>query len=145
MKWILAALGAALLAVATLQPWFHAHTVHGSATMSVWGHWSHGGPIDARLVPLPVGLLICAPAVWMVIAAMRDRFGHAFLGSVTTAVLAMLAIALKQRVATSVPGGDAVFVNLGLAPQIVLALALTATLCGWYLFARTELRDKPTA
>ncbi|OBJ71112.1 hypothetical protein [Mycobacterium sp. 1274756.6] len=143
MKWIFAAIGVALVAVAALQPWFHARTLDGTAVMSAWGHWSRDGAIDARLAPIPVGLLICAPAVWMLVAALRDRYGQAFLGAVLSAVGSMLAIALRQRVAASAPGGDAVFVSLGWAPTIVLILALAAAVVGWYLFARTELRDPP--
>lgn len=143
MKWIFAALGAALVAVAGLQPWFHARTLDGTAVMSVWGHWTRYGDIDARLFPVPVGLVICAPAVWMLVAALRDRYGQAFLGAVVSAVLSLLTIALRQRVAASAAGGDAVFVSLGWAPTVVLVLALAAAIVGWYLFARTELRDPP--
>ena len=143
MRWILTALGAALVVVAALGTWFEAYSLTGSATMAAWGHWSRTGAIDAQLRPIPVGLAICVPAGWAVFAALRHRYGQAFVGTLLTAVASVLTVALKQRVAASAPGGDAVFVTLGGAPQIVLGLALAAAVCSWYLFARTELRDRP--
>lgn len=143
MKLILAALGAALVAVAALGTWFQATTLTGSATMSAWGQWSRTGAIDADLRLVPIGLVICIPAGWAAVAALRPRYGQAFLATIVTAVLSVLTVALKQRVAASAPGGDAVFVVLGPAPQIVLGLALAAAVCSWYLYARTELRERP--
>ncbi|MCV7249854.1 hypothetical protein H7J07_16770 [Mycobacterium koreense] len=145
MRWVLAGLGVAAIAVALTQPWFGAATVGGAATLTGWGHWSVQEAIEARLVPVPLGLTVAAPLVWVVVAAVRSRFGQAFIGSVAAVALTGLGIALHQRVAASVPGGDAVFVSLGSAPALVLGLTLVATVCAWYLFARTELRDPPTS
>jgi len=144
MKWLLTALGAAAAAVALVQPWFYASTLTGTATLTGWGHWSAGDAIEARLAPVPLGLLVAAPLVWVVVAAVRNRFGQAFVGAVAAAALTGLGIALHQRVAGSVTGGDAVFVSLAPAPALVLGLTLIGTVCAWYLFARTDLRDPPT-
>jgi hypothetical protein len=143
-KWGITALGALLVAV-TLFPWFSAHNDYGSARMTGWGVWTTTGEIDASLRPLPLALLVYLPAGVMVYGALRGAFGAAVVGAMATFVAGLLPFMLKPAVDRHVPGRSAVAVDVAAAPQLVVAVALLASVVCWIGYARCVLRPAPRA
>jgi len=143
-KWGITALGALLVAV-TLFPWFSAHNDYGSAQMTGWGGWTTTGEIDASLRPLPLALLVYLPAGVMIYGALRGAFGAAVVGAMATFVAGLLPFMLKPAVDRHVPGRSAVAVDVAAAPQLVVAVALLASVVCWIGYARCVLRPAPRA
>ncbi|MDT5104932.1 MAG: hypothetical protein QOI25_2445 [Mycobacterium sp.] len=143
-KWGITALAALLVAV-TLLPWFSAHNDYGSAQMTGWGAWTTTGEIDASLRPLPLALLVYLPAGVMIYGALRGAFGAAVVGAMATFVAGLLPFMLKPAVDRHVPGRSAVAVDVAAAPQLVVAVALLASVVCWIGYARCVLRPAPRA
>jgi hypothetical protein len=143
-KWGITSLGALLVAV-TLFPWFSAHNDYGSAQMTGWGVWTTTGEIDASLRPLPLALLVYLPAGVMVYGALRGAFGAAVVGAMAIFVAGLLPFMLKPAVDRHVPGRSAVAVDVAAAPQLVVAVALLASVVCWIGYARCVLRPAPRA
>jgi hypothetical protein len=141
-KWAIAALGALLVAV-TLLPWYSAHNDGGSAQMAGWGVWTTTGEIDASLRPMPLALLVYLPTGVMVYGALRGAFGIAVIGAMATFVAGLLPFMLEPAVDRHAPGGSAVAVDAATAPQLVVAVALIASIACWIGFARCVLRPAP--
>ncbi|MDT5127423.1 MAG: hypothetical protein QOH54_3067 [Mycobacterium sp.] len=143
-KWAIVALGA-LLVAATLFPWFSVHNDDGSAQMTGWGGWTTTGHIDASLRPLPLDLLVYLTAGVMIYGALRGAFGVAVVGAMATFVAGLLPFMLKPAVDRHAPGRSAVAVEIAAAPQLVVAVALVASIVCWIGFARCVLRPSPRA
>jgi hypothetical protein len=143
-KWAITALGALLVAV-TLFPWFSAHNDYGSAQMTGWDAWTTTGEIDASLRPVPLALLVYLPAGVMIYGALRGAFGAAVVGAMATFVAGLLPFMLKPAVDRHVPGRSAVAVDVAAAPQLVVAVALLASVVCWIGYARCVLRPAPRA
>jgi hypothetical protein len=143
-KWAIVALGALLVAV-TFFPWFSVHNDDGSAQMTGWGGWTTTGHIDASLRPLPLALLVYLTACVMIHGALRGAFGVAVVGAMATFVAGLLPFMLKPAVDRHVPGRSAVAVEIAAAPQLVVAVALVASIVCWIGFARCVLRPSPRA
>jgi hypothetical protein len=132
-----------IIAVATLWPWYAAHTVAGSATLAGWGTWHTAGDLNASLRPLPLGVLACLPAGFMIYSALNSRFGAALIGAMATVAVAILPFMTEGLVDRRLPGGDSVAVDIAGAPVLVLALGLVVTLMCWIGYARWVLRARP--
>lgn len=136
-------LGVLAIVVATVTPWFAAHTVGGSATLAGWGSWRITGDLNASLRPLPLAVLVYLPAGLMVYGAWRRQFGAALIGGLGTVAAAALPFGIKATVDRRVPGSDSVAVSLGVAPLSVLAIGLLVTTVCWIGYARFVLRAAP--
>lgn len=144
MRYAVVVMGAALVAVSVVFPWYEALAVNGSAVMAGWGGWSETG-IDAHLLAFPVAVLIWLPAVWMTVSAVRRRYGWAALAASVVMALGILAYVLRDRFAWHRDGGGAVYIEVLSGPRWVFSLGLVATFLGWFLFSRTVLRARPTS
>ena len=144
-KWTIVVLGAVIVAVATLWPWYAVRAGAGSATLTGWGTWHVAGELNASLRPLPLGVLACLSAGFMAFSAARERFGAALIGAMATVASALLPLMTEALVDRRLPGGDSVAVDLAAAPLLVLAFGLVATLVCWIGYARRVLRAAPQA
>jgi hypothetical protein len=136
-------LGALAILVATLQPWYVAHAVGGSADMAGWGAWSTTGVVDASLRTLPLAVLVYLTAGLLIYGAVRGSFGIAVVGAMATVAVAILPVMLLPAVDKHVPGSAAVGIDVASAPGFVLAIALLATVASWIAYARCVLRARP--
>ncbi|WP_319450423.1 MULTISPECIES: hypothetical protein [unclassified Mycobacterium] len=134
-----------VIAVATVCPWYIATTVGGSATLAGWGAWTAAGDLNASLRPLPLAVLAYLPAGFMIVSALRDRFGAALIGAMATVAAAILPFMTEALVDRRLPGGESVAVDVGPAPVLVLAFALVVFVVCWIGYARRVLRAAPRA
>jgi hypothetical protein len=134
-----------IIAVATLWPWYAAHTVAGSATLAGWGTWHTAGDLNAHLRTLPLAVLAYLPAGLMIFSAVKSWFGAALIGATATVAAAILPFMTKATVDRRLPGGDSVAVDIAAAPMLVLALGLVVTAVCWIGYARRVLRAAPRA
>jgi hypothetical protein len=132
-----------IIAVATLLPWYDAHTVTGSATLAGWGGWHYHGDLNASLRPLPLAVLAYLPSGFMALSAVRNRSGAALIGAMATVAAAILPFMAESLVDRRLPGGDSVGVDIAAAPVAVLVVGLVATLVCWIGYARRVLRAAP--
>lgn len=134
-----------MIVMATVLPWYTAHTGHGHATMSGWGLWHIDGHLGASLRPLPFGVLIWLAAGAMIYCAVRSSFG----GTVVCA-MACFAIGLSAVLGTSLadrrlPDSDSVGIIVEAAPKSIVVVGLVASIVCWIGFARCVLRPAPRA
>jgi hypothetical protein len=134
-----------VIAVATVCPWYTATTVGGSATLAGWGAWTAAGDLNASLRPLPLAVLAYLPAGFMVVSALRERFGAALIGAMATVAAAILPFMTEALVDRRLPGGESVAVDVASAPVLVLAFALVVFVVCWIGYARRVLRAAPRA
>jgi hypothetical protein len=142
-RWTIVALGVLVIAVAAAAPWCTAQTVGGSATLAGWGGWRTTGDLNASLRPLPLAVLVCLAAGFMIYGAWRNRFGAALLGAFGTVVAGILPSMLMSVVDRRLPGSDSVAVDLAAAPILVVVMGLVALTVCWLAHARGVLRTAP--
>lgn len=138
-------LGILAIAAATLQPWYSAHAVNGSAHMAGWGTWSTTGDVDASLRILPLAAMVYLTAGLMIYGAVRGAYGVAVVGAMATFGAAILPIMLVSAVDRHLPGSGAVGIDVASAPRTVLVISLVATVFCWVAYARCVLRARPRA
>jgi hypothetical protein len=111
--------------------------------MSGWGAWTTTGEVDAGFRPMPLAVLVYLPAGVMIFGALRGAFGAAVFGAMATFVAGLLPFMLKPAVDRHVPGSGAVAVEVAAAPQLIVAVALVASIVCWIGYARCVLRPAP--
>jgi hypothetical protein len=138
-------LGVLAIAAATLQPWYSAHAIDGSAHMAGWGAWTATGDVDANLRPLPLAVLVYLPAAVMIYSVLRGAFGAAVVGAMFTLAAAILPFMLMPLAVRRVPGHESVAIEVASGPDTVLAIAVVVTIVCWIGYARCVLRPAPRA
>jgi hypothetical protein len=129
----------------TLFPWYSASAVRGSARMAGWGAWHTTGVVDASLRPMPLALLVYLTAGAMIYSAVRGAFGAAVVGAMATFAAGILPFMVLPAANRHAPGSGPVTVEVAVAPPLVVAVGLVASVVCWIGYARCVLRAAPRA
>ena len=144
-RWLIGVIAAAMLVIATVFPWYTAHTTHGHATLSGWGHWDVEGTLGASLRPLPFGVLIWLAAGAMLYCAVRAIFGGTVLFAMACFAIGLTAILGTSLADRHVPDSDSVGIVVDVAAKSIVAVGLFASVVCWIGFARCVLRPPAQA
>ena len=144
-RWAIGILGASIVVIATVAPWFAAYGVAGYAEMAGWGAWRRSGEVDASLRPLPLAVLVYLTAGLTVWGAVRPAFGASVIGAMATFGVGLLPLMLLPVVDRHAPGRDAVGVEVASATTTVIGLAVVLVIVSWIGYARCVLRPAPRA
>jgi hypothetical protein len=144
-RWLIGVIAGAMIIIATAFPWYTAQTALGHAIMSGWGQWSIDGHLGASLRPLPFGVLIWLAAGAMGYCAARSLFGGTVVGAMGCFAIGLTAVLGTGLADRHVPDSDSVALTLCLAPKLIVAVGLLASVVCWIGFARCVLRPPPRA
>jgi hypothetical protein len=144
-RWAIGVIAFAMIAIASVLPWYTAHNDHGHGSMSGWGIWDISGNLGAALRPLPFAVLILLAAGTMIVAAVRAMFGTALAAAIACFVVSLLPLMTGGAVDRRLAGSDSVAVILGQAVTPMIVIGFAACVVSWIGYARCVLRAAPKA